>query len=374
VRNGRPGLASVVAPGLVAACLGFPAGDPPAPPRRHDAEAQLEHATRARLAARSAPPLRREEARERAIRALEAVCEYFPGDSLVCAEACFRRGEMLRADGLDAAALRAFERARERGGGTPFAPRATLEIGHVHRRAGRGDDALDAYFAVALDRGARAPYRDTALLWAGDEWLRTGETRQARRAWEHVARSGERALDRIRAFDRIALSHLADGDVGGARRTLARCDEALANRAAERTELGESVRGALGRMRARSRSSERARVGSSEGATSADTRGAPGCEPETNPRTRCLTRRPFFHIREPDEQLSEDEGQRPDQAFWSPSPGASLRDITSGSPSGEPLRRSRAAARARRAPPGAPPSRRPRVLADRPDFGSSLQS
>jgi tetratricopeptide (TPR) repeat protein len=216
-------------------------------------------AHRARQAARTgrlsrgANEARGLRARETAIRALEAVCAYFPEAGELCAEASFRVGEMLRADGEAERALEAFGVARERSPADSFGARAGIEIGHIHRRAERWDDALDAYFAVLVDFRARAEDRDTALLWAGDAWLEQGAADQARRAWRHVAEDGRRALDRVRAYDRIALSRLEEGDLERARATLRACEAGLAASASEVTELGRSVRGAVLRMRARVR-------------------------------------------------------------------------------------------------------------------------
>ena len=159
----------------------------------------------------------------------------------------------MRADGRAQEAELAFECARISGETLEFGARATIEIGHLHRRAGRPTRALDAYFVVAVDPRARRVDRDIALLWAGDMWRLEGAPAQAMRGWRHVAQCAERPLDRIRAYDRIALLELEEGRVDAARDVLAECDAALGRHAVERTELGERVRRALANVRARKR-------------------------------------------------------------------------------------------------------------------------
>jgi tetratricopeptide (TPR) repeat protein len=218
-------------------------------PRMDTAAAQLAHARRIKRTMSERPEEDRAFWRVLAVEAYRAVRAYHPGAAAACAEASFRAGELLRAAGEADAAQEEFERARAAGAGTPFRARAALEIGHLHRRAGRSREALDLYLAVAGDGRAAAAHRDDAWLWAGRVWSDEGRVPDARRAWEGVARGGQDPLDRVLAFDWLALSWLEAGDLEAAAGVLDRCRVALSPLALEETELGERVRNALLRMR-----------------------------------------------------------------------------------------------------------------------------
>lgn len=225
-----------------------PAGE--AVPKRPTAREQLEYATGLKTGARGQTGAVRDEARAAAVRAYRAVRENFPGEKPVCAEAAFRAGELLRSGGDTAGALAEFRYAREQGGETPFRVRALLEIGHVERRAQHFQDALTAYEGVSTDAAATPGQKDGALLWAGNVYAELGRPDDARRAWTRVAESAEDPLDRVRAYDQLALAAVARGELEGAAGLLERCREALADTAAEETKLGERVRAAVADMRA----------------------------------------------------------------------------------------------------------------------------
>jgi tetratricopeptide (TPR) repeat protein len=192
----------------------------------------------------------RAAARAAAVEAYRAVRVRFPDERTAAAEAAFRAGELLRAGGGVEEALREFESARGLGAGTPFRARAELEIGHLHRRGGRVREALDAYLVVRADASAARSYRDEAGLWAGKAWRELGHARDARRAWMGIARGAEDPLDRVRAYDLLALDLVDSGDLEGAAGVLHRCRLALEDVALEETRLGERVRRALESMRA----------------------------------------------------------------------------------------------------------------------------
>lgn len=225
-----------------------PAGEDPVE-RRATARLQLDHARGLKLAMRGTEGIVRERARDAAVSAYRAVRRYHPQAHAVCAEAAFRAGELLRAGGRADAALAEFQEAQARGAGTAFRARAWLEIGHLHRRAKRSDAALDAYLAVAVDEGACACRRDESLLWAGRVWAADGRDADARRVLLRVAEAGEDPVDRVRAYDELALLHLDRGDPEAAAGMLNACRLALSEVALERTRTGEKVRDAMQRMR-----------------------------------------------------------------------------------------------------------------------------
>lgn len=216
--------------------------------RLESARAQLDFARRHKLAFRRAVEEERGFLRTRAVEAYRAVRVYHPEEPATCAEAAFRAGEILRAAGSFDEALAEFAWARARGVG-PFRVRAQLEIGHIQRRVGRPSEALDAYLAVVADANASAGLRDEALLWAGRVRADEGRNDDARRMWERVAEAGEDPVDRIRAYDYLALLWVVAGDPEAAAGVLDRCRRALSDVALEETKRGERVRKALVRMR-----------------------------------------------------------------------------------------------------------------------------
>lgn len=219
-------------------------------PKQENAQAQLKHATGLKQALRGTDGEGKVAARKEAIRAYRAVREYFEGDAKACAEAAFRAGELLRAANEVSSALAEFKIARERGADTPFRVRAMLEVGHLHRRARNSKDALSAYEAVLSDSAATQAQKDDASLWVGHVYAQLGRAEDALRAWQRVADGAEDPLDRVRAWDVIALAWIEKGDLEAAAGALERCRERLAEASAEETRLGERVRSALSSMRA----------------------------------------------------------------------------------------------------------------------------
>jgi tetratricopeptide (TPR) repeat protein len=224
-------------------------GDPDGTPTQATAAEQLVHAASLKTAIRGTTGKARDAARRAAIEAYRAVCLRFQNDGKACAEASFRAGELLRAAGDGPAAIAEFERARERGAETPFRVRAMLEIGHVLRREGKSAEALGAYETAVAEPRATPSQRDDASYWIGRVHLADGRVTDARRSWERVALRAEDPLARIRAWDAIALTFVASGDLEGAAGVIERCREALSEHADEETKLGERVRDALSTMR-----------------------------------------------------------------------------------------------------------------------------
>jgi len=218
-------------------------------PRLESAAAQLAHAASCKTAMRGKAGEELETARRTAIEAYRAVREHFAAEDRACAEASFRAGELVRATSDAAGAIAEFQIARERGAETPFRARAGLEIGHIHRRGRKHEEALAAYEGVLADAGAKPSHRDDASYWIGQVHETEGRIEEARRAWKRVAEDAEDPLDRIRGWDCIAHTFVLSGDLEGAAGVVERCREALAEVSAEETKLGERVREALSTMR-----------------------------------------------------------------------------------------------------------------------------
>jgi tetratricopeptide (TPR) repeat protein len=210
-------------------------------------EAQLEAAARLQRDMNGTRGDERGAARERTVEAYRSVLRHWPEARAACAEAGFRAGELLRAARRDAEALEAFGQAAARGG--RFGTRAVLEIGHVHRRAGRWSQALERYLELAQDDLADAGTRDDASLWAGRVHALEGRTEDARRVWRTLTRTAQDPVDRVDAWDELALTWVEAGDLEAAAGVLEQCRAALAELIPEETERGERVRRRLERMR-----------------------------------------------------------------------------------------------------------------------------
>ncbi|MEM7310184.1 MAG: hypothetical protein AAF682_26150 [Planctomycetota bacterium] len=218
-------------------------------PRYADVVAQLAHARERRMELRGKTGAARSRAREGAVAAYRAVRKHHPRERAAVAESAFRAGELLRAAGCFDEAAGEFRLAVQEGEGTPYRVRGRLELGHVLRRAGEEEAALDAYLAVVADDGACSHRRDEALLWTGRVHAEARRDSEARRVWTRVAREGEDPLDRIRAYDELGLLWIRRGDAEAAAGVWNQCRSALADDALEQTERGTRVRGALERMR-----------------------------------------------------------------------------------------------------------------------------
>jgi len=219
-------------------------------PKLETARAQLDFADELRRGLRSVEEPARKVARIRAADAYRAVREHFGGDAGSCAEAAFRRADLLRQSGDIESARAEYGVARERGADTPWRVRGALELGHLERRAKRLPQALSAYEAVIADAAAGPGQRDDASLWTARALADMGRSADAIRTWTRVADSADDPLDRIRAHDQWAQELIARADLEGAAGVLARANEKLAEAAQEESRLGERVRAALSNMRA----------------------------------------------------------------------------------------------------------------------------
>lgn len=218
-------------------------------PRMASAEAQLGHARRLKREMNGRAGEELAFWRRLVVEAYQAVRVFHPTARAAAVEGAFRAGEILRTAGDEAGALAELRWCAAHGEGTEFRARAGLEIGHVHRRAERWREALEAYMDVAADATAASARREDAWLWTGTAWRALERLDDARAAWTRVAEQGGDAFARIQAFDELALLLLEHGDLEGAAGMLDRCLVALTPHALEETEHGERVHGALLRMR-----------------------------------------------------------------------------------------------------------------------------
>ena len=219
-------------------------------PKLESAAIQLEHATKLKSSLRGAKDEARKSLALEVVAAYRAVRQYWPESMEVCAEAAFRAGELLRSSGDLTGALTEFEFVRGGNVRTPFRARAGLELGHLQRRGKHAEPALDAYLAVVADPLSEPARRDEAALWAGRVYSELGKLDEARRQWEAVAQRAEDSLQRVDAWDELALAAVDGGDFEGAAGWIAHAREGLADVALEETVQGERVRNALERMRA----------------------------------------------------------------------------------------------------------------------------
>lgn len=219
-------------------------------PKLESAAAQLEHASKLKTSMRGAKDDTRKALALEVVASYRAVRQYWPESGEICAEAGFRAGELLRSSGDFAAAQAEFVFVRSVSQRSSFRARAGLEIGHLERRAKQAARALDAYLAVVNDPLSEPARRDEAALWAGRIYAELGKLDEARRQWEAVAQRAEDPLQRIDAWDELALELVDGGDLEGAAGWIAKAREIMTDVALEETAQGERVRNALEHMRA----------------------------------------------------------------------------------------------------------------------------
>jgi tetratricopeptide (TPR) repeat protein len=203
-----------------------------------------------RREARASSGRERLELRARAVGVYRALREHFPEARADGAEAAFRAGELLRADGDARGARSEFQAAAALATEAASAARAGLELGHLDRRAGLHAEALAAYLAVAGAQATPRPQRDRALLWVARSQADLDRPSEARATLAQLAREARDPCLRVEAHDERALTWIAEGDLEAAAGELDLCRRSLRARAAEETPQGERVRSALRRMRA----------------------------------------------------------------------------------------------------------------------------
>lgn len=252
---------SFILSGLLSCAAGIQ--DPVSVAKMPTASAQLQHAKKVKAEARGTKGAARVAALDKAITAYEAVRDYWPESGSVLAEAAFRRGEIQRTLGRSGLAKGAFQEAFDAGKNTPFAPRALLEIGHLHRRTAEFDHALQHYQRVRDMEGVHLRYVNDSREWMGRVYLDLGEWDKGIRAFAEWAANAETSVDVVRAVDQEALCWLGKKDLetAEARLTKIRVEmEVLAN---EPTKDGEALRRALERMKAPKQIAEQKKTNSS---------------------------------------------------------------------------------------------------------------
>jgi len=242
--------------GAAFALLAAPAAHGQAIEKQPDARAQIRHAASVKREGRGLQGEARMTHLRRVASAYEAVLANFPDSREECSEASFRLGETLRTLADWDAAVAAFARVVEIGASPRWAARALLETGNVHRRAKEMAKAIEAYGRVVAEFPQERSVRDDAYLWMGKVHATMREWDPARSAFTKVAEEGEDPVDRIQAFDQIALSYLQEGKTIEATASIERCKTLFAEIADEPTRQGARVKKALSRMRSVTRAAE----------------------------------------------------------------------------------------------------------------------
>ncbi len=219
------------------------------------------------------------DAKARAVEAYTQVEARFVEQAPIVALARFRRGQLLGRMGQEEQALRAYRGAlsADRAG---IGARAMLEAGHLERRIKRYSQALGFYRESAsmaqpkpearsevpgskpessASSGVQAKasaanlrYGSEARLWIGVTLSSLGRVPDARKCWSDLAAEPARdARLRIKAFDRLAMSYMADKQEEEAKKVLADADESLAAACDGKSKTAQSLRRSLNRMRAR---------------------------------------------------------------------------------------------------------------------------
>lgn len=214
-------------------------------------------------------------------RAVEAFAElenrYATQESIV-AQARFRRAKILGRMGQEEQALRAYRGALT-ADAAGIGARSMLEAGHLERRLKRYSEALGFYRESAellpakpapkvrgktsskTKGGGRtkskkpAPnqrYASEARIWIGVTLAKLGRVPDARRCWTTLAaESAQEPKLRVKAFDRLAMSYLADKNEDDAKKVLADADQSLAAACEGNSKTALSLQRSLSRMRAR---------------------------------------------------------------------------------------------------------------------------
>ena len=244
--------AAVVATGLVLVALpGGGRGAPgPAPAAEAPGETRdaLETAAAQRAALRGlADPAARAHARSRAVSEYRRARLALAERPELAAEAAFRAGELSRAGGDAEGAAMEFAVAAELDRRGVFGFRATLELGHLARRAGDAEEALERYEQVLFE-SAEPRLRDQAAWWRARVLAHSGRTPQARGIWLRLAARAENPLLRVRAWERLVRERLAAGEPRDAAETYAKSLTDLTSILDEHSVLGERVRRAMQRV------------------------------------------------------------------------------------------------------------------------------
>ncbi|MDA0668220.1 MAG: hypothetical protein O3A50_10660 [Planctomycetota bacterium] len=214
-------------------------------------EAQMEVAKQRKSEAQGLKGIARIEQLKAAAHAFQAVARFWPKEKEVVAEACFRRGEMLRSLGEAGAARGAFEEAAEAGrAGNDFTARAYLELGHLCRRAFEHEDALVFYRKARDCKKVSLRYNNDGREWITRlalEIFAWKDARLAARDWEKHA---EGSVEEVQARDLHILALLGAGDWRKAEKELAELQKSMSRLASAPTREGAQLKTALEEMKA----------------------------------------------------------------------------------------------------------------------------
>ncbi len=186
---------------------------------------------------------------EEAVKAFAAVESKYAEHPSIVAEAAFRRGQVLGRLGRPAEAQEAFERSAGLGK-QRWAARAHFELGNAWRRSKRWTKALDSYRkgSAAADR----KYASKCRLYVGKALLVLGRIPEARKQLGELARDPKvDAFERVRAFDEMASSFLAERRFEPARALLKEVEQALADLCQGADKRAVRLTKSIKRMRSR---------------------------------------------------------------------------------------------------------------------------
>ncbi|PCH83824.1 MAG: hypothetical protein COB96_00090 [Planctomycetota bacterium] len=214
---------------------------------------QLQSAKAIKSESRGTKGAARVMALDNACAAYDAVVKYWPDSGVLTAEAAFRSGEINRSLGRPGAAKGSFEVAFDQGEGSYFAPRAILEIGHIHRRVSEMDKALEYYGRLVAIKGVPVRYLNDSREWAGKVHFELGHWDKALLSFKQWSVNSEGPTEQVRAVDLQLGCLLELKQMEAARVLLAKTMEELTPLSEEPSKEGARLKRALERMKAPSR-------------------------------------------------------------------------------------------------------------------------
>lgn len=230
-----------------AAPLDFLNSAPPEPSDGESAEARMRAAREAKAAIAEARD--RSRARKRAAALYMEVADAFPDAGALTAEALFRAGELLRANGDIADAIAVLKRAAAVARPGVFACRAWYEVGHIERRQGQLDAAAAAFVLASEAADGTRRRREQAELWRARCIAESGQRAAAEALLRDLVRRIEDPCDRLRAYDQLVILLVEQSRLAGAVGYFAEAKRSVMAEAQQATELGDRVRRALEDLR-----------------------------------------------------------------------------------------------------------------------------
>ena len=168
----------------------------------------------------------------------------------LAAEALFRAGELLRANGQTDRALDVLAEATEVDQPGSFACRAWYESGHLLRRLGRMRAAIDAFAEAAKAPGGELRRRELGGLWRARCLRESDEDHEAEIALRDLVKHITDPCVRLDAYDELIGLLVDEGRVAGAVGYFAAAKASVRDELFQATELGDRVRQAVDEMRA----------------------------------------------------------------------------------------------------------------------------